>query len=661
MMQVEIANAWKVALLSAAAVIAPPPPVDYEAWAIDNLTFSERESQMPGRYNPELFPFFAGIFHALSPEDPCRIVSWAKGAQLGGTALATIFTLGSLAMDPCDFLFVHPTEDNAKRWSRLKLAPMMRSTPVIDRAFPQRTRDGADAVLFKERADGRGSILISGASSPSSLSQVSMRRQVQDDLSKWEHDPKAGDPENLADSRSQAYETAKIFKISTPLIEPGCKITRAFKAGTQEQFHVPCPHCDHAHVLEWDNMLTNLDEDRPEDAHFSCPSCGGVIEEHHRMEMNRRGRWVAANPAMATYHRSFQLWSAYSPLMSWERIARKWLEARGDAASEQVFLNDVVGRAYDAGGSAPDHAGLMERAAKSERPRGTVPAGFVVLTMGIDCQADRVEWQVIGWDRRRRRAVVDHGVVDRHIGDQGGWPRLDALVSGEWRTEWGGRLGLDRVAIDGNAYTEEVWAWARRHPISRVIMVRGGNQDNAPLLAKVKRERTSTGKLRPYVGRFYTFNASVLKMRLYRNLKKDDEGEPGAVLFPRGLEEDYFLQLTSERRKEIRNRQGYTVHQWVKDPKLANEMLDTMLQAEVATIRHRVFELNETEWDALETARGGAVADEAQLDLEDLAPAPAPSPQLTTTAEHAKPAPAEAKAKPQLARTAWLKRGEKWI
>ncbi|ORE94112.1 terminase GpA [Stappia sp. 22II-S9-Z10] len=633
-MRVEIANASKVAFLAAAAVIAPPPPVDYEAWAVENLTFAERESPFVGRYNPALFPFFAGVFEALSPEDPCRIVTWAKSAQLGGTVVGTIFTLGSMDMDPCDFLFVHPTEDNGKRWSRLKLAPMMRSTPVIDAAFPVRSRDGADAVLFKERVDGRGSILITGAASPSSLSQVSMRRQVQDDLSKWEHDAKAGDPETQADSRSQAFETAKIFKISTPLVEPGCRITRSFKAGSQESYHVPCPHCGHMHPLEWDNMLANLDEDRPEDAHFSCPACGGVIEEHHRLAMNRAGRWVAAHPAVASYHRSFHLWSAYSPLMSWERIAREWIDAKGDAASEQVFLNDVVGRAYDAAGSAPDHSALMDRAASSSRPRGVVPAGYVVLTLGLDCQDNRVEWQLVGWDRYRRRAVVDHGVVDGHIGTPTTWPRLDAVVSGEWRTEGGGRLAADRCAIDGNAWTEDVWAWAKRHPVSRVIMVRGANSDNAALIAKVKRERTATGKLRQYVGRFYTFNGSVLKMRLYRDLKNEDAASPRYVDFPRGLEEEYFLQLTAERRQEKKNRQGYSRFLWVKDPAQANEALDTMLQAEVAAIRHRVFEMNETEWDALEAARGGPAPD-AQLDLEDLVAAPGPAPALRVAAAKA--------------------------
>jgi phage terminase large subunit GpA-like protein len=106
----------------------PSPPVDFEKWAIDNVSFSDRESQFPGPYNPNRFRPFTEIYKALRPEDPCRIVTFSKGAQIGGTIIATVFCLGSLDLDPGDFLYVHPTEDNARRWSRLKLAPMIRGS-----------------------------------------------------------------------------------------------------------------------------------------------------------------------------------------------------------------------------------------------------------------------------------------------------------------------------------------------------------------------------------------------------------------------------------------------------------------------------------------------------------------------------------------------------
>ena len=47
--------------------LRPPPPVDYEKWAIDNVSFSDRESQFTGPYNPARFRPFTEIYQALSP------------------------------------------------------------------------------------------------------------------------------------------------------------------------------------------------------------------------------------------------------------------------------------------------------------------------------------------------------------------------------------------------------------------------------------------------------------------------------------------------------------------------------------------------------------------------------------------------------------------
>lgn len=611
-----LANPAHILRAVVAQVVEPPPPVDFEAWAKRSISFG-KGSPFQGPYNPDLFPFFGEVLKALGPDDPCRTVTIMKSAQIGGTVLATIFVLGTQDMDPCDFMYIHPTDDNAVRWSKLKLKPMLRSTASLAAAFPERSRDGGDSVLFKERVDGRGSILISGANSPASLSQVSMPKQVQDDLAKWQAN-EAGDPEQQADSRSRAFEFAKILKISTPLVMPGCKISRNFEQGSQEQFHVPCPHCSHMHVLEWGNMQEHLDEDHPERACFHCPDCGAEINEHNRRDMVRRGVWIAKNPAAARQHRSFYLWSAYSPLQSWETIAREWLKAKGDPASERVFLNDTVGLAYQEKGEAPPWEDLKKRAEESEIDRGKMPVWGVFLTLGIDCQKDRVEWQLIAWGRDNRRHVVDVGVITGHISEAVTRDGIAALLNRGWRHPSGRLLEIDQAAIDGNAWTEDVWDFAKRHPAQKLIMVRGVGSETAPLIARVSRERNRKGKPIPHSKRFYNFATSVLKMALYRNVTKADPMERGYVGFPRGLEDEYFRQLTAEHRKPVKRKDGFTDWKWVKDENQANEALDTMLQAEAAALKRNMRIWPDSIWDRLEHDRARPPED-AQLDLEDLA------------------------------------------
>lgn len=603
-----------------ADVLEPPPPIDYLKWAEDNIVFSKRESEFAGPYNRKRFRYFDEILRALSPDDPCRIVSLAKSAQLGGTVLANIFTGGSMEMDPSDFLYVHPTDDNARRWSKMKLSPMLKGTASLQRIFPQRARDGQDSVTYKERRDGRGAILISGANSPASLSQVSMNRQVQDDLAKWEMNT-AGDPENQADSRSQGREFAKIFKISTPLVIPACRITKNYEDGSQEKPYVPCPHpeCGFMQVLEWENMLQSLDEDHPENAHFTCPSCGAAIRDHHRADMVPHVEWRADNPKQKRYHRSFYLWSAYSPLQSFERIARAWLSAKGDPPKEQTFWNDVVGKAYKVLGESPPWEDLRDRAAESDYAHGTIPAGHPVLTCGVDCQGDRVEWQVVAWGTNKRRAIIEYGVFNGHISEAGCQEKLNGLLKQGFPNAYGRKISIDLLAIDGNAYTEDVWSWAGKHPAGRVIMVRGVHPETAPLIAAVKRERKRGGKLARYSRRFFNFASSVMKMALYRNLRKLDPEQRGFIGLPRGLEDDFYRQLTAESRKPEKMKNGFTRYLWVKDANQANEGLDTHLQAEAAWARYAgpQRELMQDAWDRLFAERECAPAD-VQGDFEDL-------------------------------------------
>lgn len=626
-----LANPMVLALQAIAIVFEPPAAVDYLAFAERHIVFRQGD-RFPGPYSRKRFPYFDEILRALSPDDPCRIVSFAKSAQLGGTVLANIFALGSMTMDPNDFLYTHPTEDNARRWSKTKLSRMIADIDVLSAAFPQRPRDGLDSVLYKERRDGRGAIIISGANSPASLSMVSMPRQVQDDLSKWEKNA-AGDPEHQADTRSQAYEFAKLFKISTPLVAPGCRITRNFEQGSREHPYVPCPHCGELQVLEWENMLANLDPDRPERAHFTCVACGAAIEETDRAHMMEGFEWRAHNSAARRIHRSFWLWSAYSPLQSWERIARSWLRARGNAESERVFENDVLGLAHKATGEAPPWEALRDRATQSYYAVGAIPAGALLLTIGIDVQKDRVEWQAVAWGRDFRRYVVVYGVSPGHVSEPECQARLDALLRQTWPNAAGRRVAADIAAIDGNAWTEDVWSWAKRHPRSFLIMVRGRAGDGAPRIARVKRERNErTGKLLNYVGRFFNFGADIFKDSLYRDLKKTDPAANGYVAFPRGLEDSYFQGLTAERRVVVSSHHGFERFGWVKEPGAYNEPLDTMNQAEAAATKWGVRGLPDQIWDRLEQERETPPAP-VQGDIEDLLGAPlVPSSAQSSTA-----------------------------
>ena len=588
-----LANPRRLAHEAIAAAFRPAEAIDYLRFAEANIVFGPGEPR-PGPYDRRAFGYFDQVLKALSPEDPCRIVTLMASAQIGKTILGNVFALASVSLGTGTTLIVHPTIENAARWSRMKLTPMMRSVPAVSALFPQRPRDAADAILYKERSDGLANLLISGANSAASLSQLTAPFQLQDDLAKWEANT-AGDSEAQADSRSRAHQFAKIFKISTPLTLPGCKITRNFEAGSQEMPHVPCVHCGHMHVLEW----ANFHFERPDSPYFVCPSCGGVIEERHRQQMLDGFAWVAQNPAAARTHRSFWLWSAYSVLQDWTLLAAEWARAQGDGAAEQTFWTDVLGKAYQPKGEGRPPEELAARAARSPYARGEVPQGALVLTLGIDCQLDRCEWQVIGHGEHYRKFVIDVGTIGKHVSEPDAQRNLDLLLERRWTNFRGRQLGISMAAIDAGYSTDDVLAYARRHSSSRLIAVRGVPGDATPRLARVQRERSEkSGTILRYSKRFYNIGVYQFKSSLYRDLEKINPEEKGYIAFPNNLPFSYFEELVCERRVPYK-RMGVLVYRWEKPDRQPNEMHDTFLYASAAAFKYGVNWISDQGWARL--------------------------------------------------------------
>jgi phage terminase large subunit GpA-like protein len=567
-------------------VLEPPPPPDYTAWAQQHVRFGE-ESQFQGPYEPDRMPYFRRILHVLSPDHPVRVVSLMGSAQIGKSVVCQIFIAASMDLDPCQVLYYHPTEGNATEWARTKWKPMIRNTPRLQALFgEERSRSGQQSILYYERTDARGALTVAGSNSGPAVSMKSARVQIQDDLSKWELLP-SGDSETMANSRSKAFLFAKIFKVSTPLLEHNCRITRNFKAGTQEHWHVPCPHCGVMQELAWENMLSGLDEADPDDAHFTCVACGEQIEERHRTQMNAAGEWVAENPGASEI--SFYLWAAYSPLESWGNIARAWIAAKGNPSAEMAFANDNVGKPYKGVGESPPWEALRDRAREFGHKLGVIPHGGLIFVAGADCQKEHVEVQLQAFGRDGRRWVVEYRIIPGHISTDKAREALDNLLLETWPDEYGdGRTPhrkLQVLAIDGNAWTNDVEAWAKRHHDTRVIMVRGAKSETAPPLAATATDKRPDGKARKRQKRFYNVGTSGLKTTLYTALAKTDPQERGFVGFPQGLEDEYFQELCSERRTPKKRADGFTVYVWTKPEAQDNEALDTAIYAEGAAIR----------------------------------------------------------------------------
>lgn len=631
--------AGRIVAEAAAQAMLPPPPADITSWCEANIVFDAR-SPFPGPFRISRFPFLREIHEMLSPEHPCREVTVMGSAQWGKTESVLLPTLAVWhCTTALNSLVVQPTTATAREFARNKWNAFRRNVPAVRRIFGA----GAvnyDTLLDQETLDQTGSLKITSAGSPDDLAQTSRRFVAMDDLAKFEMNDK-GDPEAMAESRAAAFDDAKILRLSTPQVAGTCRITKAWLRSDQRHFHVPCLHCGHFAPLTWENFRANLDPQNLQSAHFTCQSCGAVIAHADKEEMVGRGKWVAHNPRGD--HPGFYLWRAYAPQRDWASIAVDYARVMGwatlgageasetalratvEAETEQTFWNDVLGLPYEQASKGPDWTVLRDRAEGFEEalPRRVVPAKGVILTAGADCQDDRIEVQIVAHGANLRRWVVDYIVIPQPITEEAGCAALDALLKTTFRTARGLPLTLDMLAIDVNAYTDAVWAWAKRHPWTRVILVRGSPSQTGPLMMPMKFERKKDGGAKRAQKRAYNLNVSQMKADFYGWLDKTDPISRGYCAFAKDLGDEYYRQVTAEVRVLKRARSGTVTSQWeLVEPSRRNEALDTVNYAAAAAMRKGWASMTEEDWHRLELERAAepvTSTDGAQADLFDAA------------------------------------------
>jgi phage terminase large subunit GpA-like protein len=600
-----------------AAGIKPRAAVDFLQWAKDNVKFEEG-SPLPGPYDAEKFDYFTEILRKLQPDDPCREVTLRGSAQLGKTVVAMIFTGGSLDLDPCPFMYIHPTLDNGRLWDDTKWQPFLDTTAELHKAFPasKASRKDKNRAFFKQRKDRRGFLRISGANSADSLSMITVRRMVKDDLSKWEKN-KGGDPEAQSNSRMSAYEyDAKCLNISTPLFKDACRVSAKYDESDKRVRMVPCPHCDHFHELTWENFRRCISDDMdPAKAHFSCPECGGVIEQKHRNAMLARGKWVATQtdrPREPGYH----LWQAYSQLRSWASIAKGWISAKDDPESEQTFYNDVLGLPYEQKSEAPPWEEILKRAKASTYPQGIIPPGYPLLSIGVDVQGDRIEWLLVAFGPHGRRYAVQCGVIEHHISTDDAVSQLNMLLKREWRNYLGAKHRADILVIDMGYEADDVKRWSYTHDEARVIAVKGRGESTAPAIY-AQTETDAAGNKKQKSKRLWNMGTSSLKSSLYKNLEKAEPDKRGYCGFANDFEEEFFKQLCSEHRTVIHKKGEVPEVVWKRIGDTRNEVLDMMIYAEGGARRKNWHTVPLEEWERLIAEREKAPQG-AQLDLLDV-------------------------------------------
>ena len=561
-----------------------------------------------GRYRIERTPYMKVPLDCLSPRSSVKIVTIRKPTQVACTdGIGNNWLLAIAHSYPAPCMMMLPTVELAKRHSKTKIAPSLRAMDCMDGLVREvKEKGGGNTLLVKEFPGGSWSFV--GSNSASALRSVSIKYLILDDIDGYEVDVNGeGDPAELARKRMDAFSAScKELRMSTPTLKEFSKIERYFNEGDQSFYWVCCPECGEMQTLEfggpsakfglkWDK--TKSGRHLPKTTRYLCKHCGQLIPEHRKTWMLENGFWIAKFPDLSDYHRSFSLNSLYSPYgwVSWEKIAREFLEAKRDPtkAKYQVWMNTRMGLTYEAGGEQPDWEKLKNRT-EPYKPL-TIPSGGLFLTAGIDIHDDRFAILIAAWGRDEECWVIYWGEMFVDTAQQASWDQLEEFLSRSFPHLSGVQLNLNSYAIDTGYRTNGAYNYCRLHtPIAMAI--KGSSLQGHPNIGRPsKQDVTYLGSTIKSGVQLWPVGSSTLKATIYGRLKVTEPG-PKYIHFYLGLDDDFFTQLTSEKHMTRYDKNGIPSRVWVLPSGKRNEALDCISYARAAAIRSG---LERMDWDKL--------------------------------------------------------------
>ena len=597
------------------AALRPPAAKSVSEWADQNRILDGSTTAEPGRWKTSRAPYQKEIMDAFTEEGVWQIVIMSS-SQVGKSEIELNILGYIIDVDPGPTLYIQPDEDSAEDYSKRRIAPMIQACPSLRKKVSKsKGRDGASTIFMKSFPGG--SLAIIGAQSPAKLSSKPVKYILMDETDRFGTTVE-GDPQELAERRTETFRRygRKVVKTSTPTLKGTSRIEKDYMTGTQEEWRTQCPHCGEYLYIQFSDIEYEKEEIRDAEGNrdwvvrnavWRCPGCKKTSGEYETKRFP--GRWVAMNPkAIENGVRSFRLNAFMSPFSDWNDIVHKYLKAGDDPKLLQVFYNTMLGESWEARYDTRLEEKLY---ARREHYEAEVPRGALVLTMGVDTQDNRLEWEVVGWGRDEESWGICRGVIPGRPDSPGVWKEFDQLLDREWKSAWGAGIRVSVTFVDsGGHYTDEIYRETARRQARRVFAIKGEPGDKS-YVRPMKRAKGQGGAMRFLVG----VDAGKANIMYCAGVE-----EPGAYYmhFPireeAGYDRGYFKGLMSEE-MVVRNRKGQSVMEWIKRYE-RNEPLDMRNYARAAykavtwnlndveeTLRNQGMRKTKTVTRAEETAR----------------------------------------------------------
>ena len=542
-----------VVIAKALAGMKPPDNLTVTQWAEAKRRLSSESSAEPGPWRTSRTPYLQAPMDAFTDPRVRRIVMVAA-SQVGKSEFINNAIGYIVTEDPGSILFVHPTTLDAKEYSKLRIAPMIRDSPALrKKVAAPKSRDSGNTLLQKTYPGGI--LTLCGSTEAHALASKPIRYVFGDERDRWALSAgNEGDPWDLAMARQTTFYNAKAVEVSTPTIKNASAIETSYSEGTMERWKSRCPHCGEYHEIQWGQIRYEHEETevrrkkvyKVNRVWYICPGCGCVSDE--TTMKHQLARWEAENPnAYANGIRSFWLNAFVSPWASWQSIVLKYLNALGSSRRMQVVYNTCFGELWEDRGDLEDEDSLM---ARREAYGAELPDGVLVLTAGIDTQDDRMEYEIVGHGHFGETCGIEKGVVMGRPDDPAVWEQLDELVFDRiLHFEDGVGLRISISFVDeGGHFTQDVRLQCRARIGKRVFCIKGRGGPDVPYTCPPKQQKIVINQRTLGTCWQYQIGVDSGKQIIMDNLKVQTPG-PKYCHFPRRDDYGaaYFTGLLSER------------------------------------------------------------------------------------------------------------------
>lgn len=171
-------------LKSLAEAYDADPIMSVSEWADAHRVLPQKGAAEPGKYRTSRTPYMREVMDCLSVTSPVQELIVMAGAQVSKSESGNNWVGYVMDMAPGPMLLVQPTVENAKRYSKQRIGPMIAESPrLAARVLDNKSRDSGNTILEKEFPGGI--LLMGGANSAAGLRSMPIRYLFADEISNW--------------------------------------------------------------------------------------------------------------------------------------------------------------------------------------------------------------------------------------------------------------------------------------------------------------------------------------------------------------------------------------------------------------------------------------------------------------------------------------------